>query len=366
MTQIPRPDKMGADNLLAAPHPPSRNVPPMSTPPAASHLGLLGLLKMFHGLLLAYDPQGTPSLQELWCIGGAACGLYVFDPLLNLPNAQGQLEDFHPSGEIFSNYGIFESLAYTTGWDIKEINFIPRADLLALVSFELQHHRPVLTLGLGRGLLTPALILGTDATQGTPLWQVQYAGEPAPLAFDTAQMAWAQPGAADEEIWRNWCLLVRPGQRPAWAASLPKCRMQLLKWTMSHMTRKREFFHETQLNYATGIAALQTLKRMASAPRSEAHDAYLTLVLDRLHTGWSALAAQLPLWAASVEAAPDLECNDLPALHQALSEAADRYAQAASCLGSSPEQVRFEPAIQLASGIPQALAGALGTIVTPL
>ena len=333
--------------------------------PPFSHLGTLGLLQALHHLLHTHDPVATPSLQELWCISGAASSLYVFDPTLNLPDARGHLEDFHPSGDLFSNYGVFEALAYTTGWDLKEINFISRTDLLSLVSFELARGRPVLSLGLGRSLLTPALIRGMDASHAAPVWQVQYATEPAPQAFDTAQMTWAQPQMADEEIWRNWCLIARPGARPEWAASLDKSRMQLLKWTVSHMHNPREFFHETQLNYATGIAALHTLERMAKNPQSPAHSDYLTFTLHRLHTAWSALADRLPSWASEGVHSPDLSCSSPTTLADALSQAADHYTHAASCI-HQPAHTQFDPLIHHIQAATDALNLAVSTITTPL
>jgi hypothetical protein len=296
------------------------------------------------------DPH---TLDDLATLSSAALAAYVWDPTLNPPTEPPC--PFDASGELFSNYGVFEAIGYATGLQVCEVNNLTPQDWRALVMFELSEDRPVLTMGL-HGPLEPTLILDAKLERRVMTLTVLRAGQ-----TDTEQVTLKpqENPQGDSEDFVHWMVFVREGERPDWAPSVGRLRVDLLRWMAKHSHQRKEFFHETRANYAPGLHALTVFARLltdelptlldADAPPREALAAYLRNHLAQLALGRATASRAAVRWADLLDRYPDVVCDDLSATRAALLEAASQWGATAAILeGLAPTQATHEGLHQLA------------------
>ncbi len=295
--------------------------------------GAVGLVEGLREMMLAgaEDPADVLSLEEMLCVTSVAFKHYVFDPEINPPR-QG-MHPFEVTANLFSNFGIYEGLGYYTGWEVREFNHISIEDWLKLIGFELQAGRPVLTVGLCEGL-EPEVITGIDAHDTTRTLHVMRRGADAHTEVDAWGMERAQGDSGD---FVNWCVIARPDTREAWAASHERIRHDVLRWAVEHGVARKEFFHETRLNYTPGLSGYDTFAgllgdmwgglegdlRADAAQRIAAH-------IEELRRGRGAAGICLKTWAEQLGEDPEVPWGDGADEH--LEEAAQAYTAVGAAL----------------------------------
>jgi len=295
------------------------------------------------------ERAGGPSfdLDELLCVTSVALKNYVYDPDIN--PAYDPPRHFALTAELFTNYGIFESFGHFTGWQIQEFNGLAPDDFFHVVRFEVSEDRALLSIGID-GPHEPVLIvgasqLGRDAAgrpgftrPGQRAIELVRAGaaDERVLADFTARDHAQHP---DDEVFKNWVVVARHGERPGWARSIGRMRIDALRWGARHATATKEFFHETRDNYAPGLRGFAAFVRLVDqltartiAPHPEDTARYLATHLGGLARGRRALARRLPVWADELGQYPDLSIEDAGAVQSALREAASHYALVADAL----------------------------------
>ena len=181
-------------------------------------------------------------------------------------------EDFNPQyeppryfsllAELFSNYGIFESFEQHVGWEVREFNFLSAGDLAKLLAFEFQEGRAVLSWGLAS---VPEVVWLVGVAASPSRFEVEYMGADGVVrVLDLRDQGGTLQGEGEENL-VNWCVVARPkppeAREVAWALSEERRRQLVLGWYVKHGRSRKEFFHETRENYATGLAAYDTLAR---------------------------------------------------------------------------------------------------------
>ena len=198
--------------------------------------GLEGIISILRGLIearqgVAIDPD------EALVLSGQALRHYVYDPALNLDDSDPDPEDWEV-GSLFCNFGAFESLGYFYGADIKEFNALKPDDFWALLCYELEAGRPMISAGMADpdGELQPVLVV--DARPGPggarTVHVLRHGGRTAEV--DLADTPQAQ---GTSKVLKNWCVIVRPGQRADWITSSDRQRLELLRWAHKHAHNPR-------------------------------------------------------------------------------------------------------------------------------
>lgn len=288
---------------------------------AALELGTGGLLG---GLVQMMEAQGVsaPGLDELWCVTGAAFSNYIFEPAYN--PIEERARGFCEEGELFSNYGIIESFGGYTGMEVREFNFLSAEDFTKLAAFELMQGRAVLTMGID-GPRQPQLITGIDAgAQHRKVRVVDAAGPERWLdiwGLDSAQ--------GDDEDFVNWCVIMRFGERSAWSLSHNKLRVNAVRWGLKHAQMRKEFFHETRINYAPGLRGFEALSAQLGAlvgqELSEGWRRYLDAHVRGLLRGSEAITSSLEGWCDDLIEDEAIIVRDEVALREAASAAVRGY-----------------------------------------
>jgi hypothetical protein len=280
------------------------------------------------------------QIDDLATLSSAALAAYVWDPRLNPP--QEPALPFNASGELFSNYGVLEAVAYATGLQVCEVNKLSAQDWRALVQFELDERRPVLTLGL-HGPLRPTLILSSATERRATTLSIHRAGAAAP---ETVTLNRKESPQGTSEDFEHWLVFVRAGERAAWAPSIGRLRVDMLRWFVRHGALAKEFFHETRANYVPGLAAISAMARLLSdelpqllsrdaPPRAELA-AYLDDHSEQLRLGRATASRAVARWAAELGSHADVACADLDATRAALREASAQWAATAALLDTLP------------------------------
>jgi hypothetical protein len=298
-----------------------------SVPLEAAPKGV-GAPALIDALATCLQRAGGPdvSTDELSCVTSVAFKNYVYDPALN---PFDDPDPFEREAELLGNYGVFEAFGYYTGYDAREFNGVRPEDLDDLVAFELAQGRPLVTAGVS-GPIAPELVMGIEREGPTRLYTLWRAGAGAPARVDLANEASIQQGSF---FMRNWIVVVRPGERPDWSASLGRLRLDVLRWAAGHLRAPKELLHETRRNYATGLAAYDAFSRFVSERLDDAGEPGLAFALEHLEAlsiARASAAARLPAWADELTGFDDLRVDDLGALADTLRALAPHYADAAA------------------------------------
>lgn len=293
--------------------------------------GFTGMLEGLSLILgLEYGDE-APDLREMLCVSGVAFKNYVFEPEFN--QFEDPVPEFSKEASFVCNYGPFESLAYYTGYDIKEFNGISRDDFWKLLRFELASGRPVVTMGL-KGPLQPALVTGYDESDRSPIATVARARSSESEDVDLTGERYMQ---GENESFRNWLVIARPGEQSEWTPSANRQRLRVLRWADTHAERPKEFSQETRENYAPGLSGFNSfqnfLERHESADfdATEMVDCVVTHV-EELGVGRRAAATRLPRWAEELVADEDISIDDPDAIIDQFSDLAGEYAGVAEPL----------------------------------
>lgn len=271
--------------------------------------GLPGLVQGVAQLMAA-------DVDELLGISSAAFCTYMFDPAVNTHEPEPR--EYSAYASLFSNYGPWESISYYTGWEILEVSALSAVETLKIVAFEINAGRPMVTLTPD---LDPTLVTGYRIGVDERVVVTQ-AGEV--VVRDDSRLQ------GDEQLFRNWLLLVRPGEQPEWAASQVRQQIDLLRWVVQHARNDQEFFQETSENYAPGLRGLRRFRAFLDGLTDPAGVAHAERTVRGLHLARAAAASCLSRWAepiaesmASAEARAHIE------------DAAGHYRDVAQALGGS-------------------------------
>ena len=274
--------------------------------PPALGPGLVGLVQAAAHLMDA-------DAADLLGVSSAAFCNYVFDPHINQHEATRR--EFSRHAALFSNYGPWESIAYYTGWSLNEVNALSAIETLKVIVFEIEGGRPIVTLTPD---LEPALITGYRVSTNDRV-VCTTRGE-----FEVRDETRLQ---GDDEVFRNWHLLVRPSQQPQWAASQVRQRVAVLRWALEHATNTREFFQETRENYAPGLEGIRRFRELLVGLRDPAGVRYAESYTCGLRLARQAAATCVADWAD-----PIAEELAAPAAGVALRAAASAYQSVADAL----------------------------------
>jgi hypothetical protein len=245
------------------------------------------LVGLVHAVAAAMEHQGASvDVDDLVCISGAAFSNYVFDPDCN--RHEEEPREYSELAEYFSNYGPWESITYDTGWEIRELNALPSAEVLKVVAFELAAGRPIVTLD---ERLEPDIVVGYQISVDERLVRTARG-----TTFDLSEGSLQ----GDAPVFENWMLLVRPGERPEWAASTVRQRINVLRWAVEHSENHREFFQETRENYAPGLRGVQRFRAFLEDLTQPEAVAYAERYVARLAAARAAAGAVLPRWAGPI------------------------------------------------------------------
>lgn len=208
--------------------------------------------------------EGELSRDELMVMTSVAGKHYVYEEKYNPEYEPARY--FSQKGELFSNYGIFESFEQHVGWEVREFNFLSAGDLARLLAFEFQEGRVVLSWGLSGA---PEVVWLTGMVASPSRFEVTYVGGDGEVkTLDLRGEGGSLQGESEEDL-VNWCVVARPKPRAArevaWALGEDRRRALVLGWCVRHGRSRKEFFHETRENYATGLAAYETLAGSVTA-----------------------------------------------------------------------------------------------------
>jgi len=301
------------------------------------HQGALGMLEILLGIMGERE-----RFDEYASLTSAGIKTYVHDWEVNLAGEDGEPVYCTMRSDYFSNYGIFESLGYASGSEIKEFNFLKLSDVVKLLAFELMQGRAMLSMVEIDGALEPVALLGVDAGATWLKLTFQRVGS------DTAEERdfWGMESLqGEDEDFVNWCVVARPGERSSWAASLGRLRRDLLVWLCQHARSRKEFFHETRANYAPGLYGqerfLELLKLLTDEDFAQAQEQkgggqdisrYIGLYTSGVIEGRRAFARRLSVWAGEVDAYEDDLWGDAIAVGEQLEKAARAYEEGASAM----------------------------------
>ncbi|MGM0557416.1 MAG: hypothetical protein ACQEVA_13620 [Myxococcota bacterium] len=288
------------------------------------HGGLVGVIEALYAGLELELGDDAPDARELMCMSGVAFKNYVYEPQFNQFEDPGR--EFSNEAHFVCNYGPFESLAYYTGFDIKEFNGISRDDFWTLLRVELSSGRPVISMGL-KGPLQPALVTAYDESEHAPQVTVARARTGETEDVDLTGEAKMQ---GDSESFSNWLVIARPGEASEWTPSANRQRLRVLRWVESHAQRPKEFSQETRENYAPGLRGFDAFQRFLEGHAAEDFEDFnlvdyaLTHVEELAH-GRRAAATRLPRWGEELRDDENIALNDADAIVAAFSTLAGAY-----------------------------------------
>ena len=279
-------------------------------PPAEARRwrGGVGVVEALCALL---EGAGVKQLDRDEAIALTSAGFkhYLYDQALN-PEYEPPRR-FSYKGDLFSNFGIFESFGQHTGWEILELNFLSLGALSALLAFELGQNRPALTWLPERREAVAIVGLSASATTCV-VSAVDAFGEQ--VEIDVRGQGGSLQGASSgEEDLVNWCVVARPSEAPPWGLDLARRRDLVLRWAVKHARHSKEFFHETRENYAVGLWAyarlIASLERWDEEERGDpqAYLEYIASHVSELRRGRQALAARLGAWGEAGSGAARIE-----------------------------------------------------------
>lgn len=261
------------------------------------------------------------SLDELLCVSSASFARYVYDPKLN-PHETDDRE-FSPLGELFSNYGVFESLGYYTGWRISELNEMSDVDFWKLLRFELASGRPMVSVGFGE--LNPVMLIGYREDHNQR-WVTVWSND----GVHEVDFSSIRRPQGDSEVFVNFAVIVRESTSPDWAASKNRQRMAVLHWAVRHNKTQKEFLHETRENYAPGRSGgdviVQSLRKLGDDVELAQ---YLSAHVQGQRRSKLAAANVLGDWGRDLAAEVDVE-----EVATALGDAATEFEKAIAALGA--------------------------------
>jgi|GEM_PF-3841322 len=295
-------------------------------PSRSGALGMLDILLQIMGERERFDEYAS--------LTSAGIKTYVHDWEVNLPDADGEQRYYTLRSGYFSNYGVFESLGYASGWDIKEFNFLKLSDVVQLLAYELVQGRALLSMMEVDGALEPVALVGVDAGATWLKVMMQRIGS------DTAEERdlWGQESLqGEDEDFVNWCVVARPGERADWAASIGKLRHDLITWACTHARSRKEFFHETRANYAPGLHGQRRFVELLEllmdedfllAQREKGIARYVSAYVNQYIEGRAAFERCLPLWAAELGENEDEPWGDREAVSELLLAASAHYSDA--------------------------------------
>jgi hypothetical protein len=298
--------------------------------PSSMHGGLVGVVEALSTGLEHELGEESPDVRELLCMSGVAFKNYVFDPEYN--QFEDPVREFSNEAHYVCNYGPFESLAYFTGFDIKEFNGISRDDFWTLLRVELSSGRPVISLGL-KGTLQPAIVTAYDESDNAPKVTVTRARSADAEEVDLTGEATMQ----DSESFSNWMVIVRPGESAEWTPSANRQRLRVLRWAESHAQRPKEFSQETRENYAPGLGGFDAFQRFLEVHEVEDFENlnlvdYTLTHVEELAYGRRAAATRLPRWGEELRDDEDIALDDADAIVAGFSTLAGSYADVAEPL----------------------------------
>jgi hypothetical protein len=308
------------------------------------HTGLEGMVEATQWMMRRQaEDEGDVrlDLDECICLSGMGFAHYLYRPGLNLYHDDPSVLQWE-LGALFCNYGVFESLGYFCGFEIQEFDGVPVTDFFKLVAFEIAQGRPVLTLGIG-DRAQPALIVGYDLGVECRRLRVVHARDdldsaaPTRERVETIDVTEHESVQGELEHFHNWSVIVRRGERPDWGASSMRQRLDVLRWAVRHARNQKEFFHETRVNYATGLRAWSALEDLAGRitdPERERDEReslgrYLTQHLRQLECARRAAAGRLERWAELLAPEELLDIEDIDAARAGLRRASRGYSDVA-------------------------------------
>jgi hypothetical protein len=287
--------------------------------------------------VLADEIPDELMLDELLAISAVAFKNYVYEPAYN------QLENPKPYsalGEFVCNYGPFEAISYYSGWDVKEFNAIARNDFWKLLQFEIASGRPVTTLGAGEPLSasdppSPVVVVGYCYE---PRKQTLDVVRPGSTEVETVDVTGAKDFQQGEPAFTNWMAIARPSESPEWTSSHTRQRLRVLRWTVGHVARDKEFSQEMRENYAPGLRGFESfldiLDRVIDdeLERDDKLEVYIKAHIDGLVRARRAASGRLPVWSADFLSDTPLEIQERDAVREALWDASTQYAHVADVL----------------------------------
>lgn len=214
-----------------------------------------GMLDALWTMMSHIDPSQTLPRHELYAASSFGARHYAYDPQVNL--AYDPPRHLSQWSECFSNYGVFESVGFYSGFEVKEFNGLSEEDFWKLMVFELLQDRLVLSIGL-HDTMTPCLVVGFEQQRLSRILHVLPAGQSSTVEVNMWGKSLAQ---GDHEVFQNWMAIVRPSDTPPWSSPANQ-RLTLLKWVVSHHHSFKEFFHETRENYLAGDSAFDRMMRL--------------------------------------------------------------------------------------------------------
>ncbi|MEC9398174.1 MAG: hypothetical protein VX475_11165 [Myxococcota bacterium] len=294
-----------------------------------SRSGALGMLDILLQVMGARD-----HFDEYASLTSAGAKTYVHDWDVNLTDEAGEPIYHTLRSGYFSNYGVFESLGYSSGWDIKEFNFLKLSAVVPLLAYELLQGRAMLSMMEIEGELEPVALVGVDAGATWLKVMVQRIGSDVPEERDL----WGQGSLqGEDEDFVNWCVVARPGERAEWAASRGKQRHDLIAWLCTHARSKKEFFHETRANYAPGLYGQRRFAELLELLGEDAFRAaqlergiarYITAYMNQYIEGRAAFARSLSAWGDELGASEDEPWGDAARVKELFQQAMAHYEDA--------------------------------------
>ena len=291
--------------------------------------GLVGLVEAV-GAAMAHQGAAV-DVAELVTISSAAFSNYVFEPLFNQHEEEPRA--FSELGEMFSNYGPWGAISQYTGWQVREVSDLPPAELIKLAAFELSQGRPFVTLDEA---LAPTLVSGYEVGIATKRL-TDVAGRTWDLEAETLQ--------GESEVFSNWLLLVRPGEREEWMRSTARQRVDVLRWAAEHGRNGKEFFQETRENYAPGLLGIARFRAFLEGLTDPEGVAFAERYVARLGRARDIAATVLPTWIDSV--ADEVETD---AVRPDLEEAARQFRKSQLALASRDTLVDAFASVEVSEG----------------
>ncbi len=226
------------------------------------------------------------TADELCCISSAAFVTYAFDPEIN--QHEEERREYSPHAELFSNYGPWTAIGRYTGWEIREVAHLSPVETMKVVAFELASGRPIVTLGED---LLPRLITS---------YEVDLAQKRVVTADGASTDLDERKLQGDDEVFRNWMLLVRPGEVPEWTAPRSRQRVDVLRWAHEHAHNQKEFFQETRENYQPGLRGVARFSEMLADVRDPGTAQFAERFVVRMARARRAAANTLLGWAPTI------------------------------------------------------------------
>lgn len=265
------------------------------------------------GLVQAVAHLAGEDADELVGISSAAFCNYAFDPSYN--QHEDTPREYSPHALLFSNYGPWPSIEYYAAREVREVTALPAVDTLKVVVFEIDNERPIVTLTPS---LEPAIVTG---------YRVGVDERVVITTHGEVEVRDDRRLQGDEDIFRNWLLLVRPGGVQEWAAPRVRQQINVLRWAVEHGSSPKEFFQETTENYAPGLQGVRRLRAfldtVADAAAAHFAEQHVAMLAEQRRCA----AVCVRRWASNIAAA-----TEVAAVETELAGAADAYAAAHDAL----------------------------------